>query len=298
MVKKGSVLRKGFSLFLSLVLLFCASIAAAESAASESAVTESAVTESAASEQPILVEIRSLTVGEKASLSFANTGDQDLMLVSFRFRGWDAEGNLVNIFRDVEEGADLGASETIMLLDVTCLPFLQPGSTETEDLSNGYEAVRAARLEAAVQQFTLLDGTTHRIPESQLVWFSSEGGYPEGAANSFRYDYPDASVFKKSYTFSLGVTVARIYPEYEKFFDVSQSGYGIADVRRGLFANAGVQADDLLWALNGIPLDQDPYALEKAKALLADGEAMELDIQRDGEKITITLPPEVMLTRP
>ena len=275
---------KFISLFLALALIFCVAFAGAESAAPAA--------------QPIPVEIRSLSVGDQASVTFANTGDQDCMLVTFRFRGWDAEGNLVNIYKAVASGSVPGESQTIMLQDYTCIPFLSPGGVETEDLSLGYEARHAARLEAAVQQYTLLDGTSHRIPESQLVWFSSDTGYPEGVANAFDYEYPDASVFKKSYTFSLGVSVTRIYPEYEEYFGLSHAGYRIAEVRHGLFSNAGIRQDDLLWAMNGIALTDDPFALEKAKAAIVDGQPMVLSVLRNGEEITITLPPEVMLTPP
>lgn len=272
-----------FGLILSVVFLCCLSFAAAESEAED---------------HPIPVEIRSLTVGDKASLEFANTGDSDLLLVTFRFRGWDAEGKIVNIFEAAEAGTLPENMDTVMLLDVTCVPFVQPGGTDTVDLSAGYEAVRAARLEAAVQKYTLMDGTAWQVPESQLVWFSSVGGYPEGSSNTFSYRYPLPDVFKKSYTFSLGVTVARIYPEFEDYFEISHAGYGVAAVRHGLFSNAGVLEDDLLWAFNGVSLEEDPYALEKAKAALVDGEAMVLSVQRDGKEISITLPPEVMLTPP
>jgi len=277
-------MKKMFSLlFLSVVFLCCLSLAAAESAPTE---------------QPIPVEIRSLNVGEKASIEIANTGNSDLLLVTFRFRGWDADGKLVNIFEATEAGTLPENMETIMLLDMTCVPFVQPGSTDSGDLSGGYEAVSSAKLEAAVQQYTLMDGTTCRVPESQLVWFSSDGGYPEGSSNTFSYQYPDPEVFKKSYTFSLGVTVARIYPEYEGYFNIVHAGYGVAEVRHGLFSNAGILEDDLLWSFNGVALEDDPYALEKAKAALVDGEAMVLGVLRNGQEISITLPPEVMLTRP
>jgi S1-C subfamily serine protease len=65
-----------------------------------------------------------------------------------------------------------------------------------------------------------------------------------------------------------------------------------------LFSNAGILEDDLLWSFNGVALEDDPYALEKAKAALVDGEAMVLGVLRNGQEISITLPPEVMLTRP
>ena len=270
-------------LILSAVCLCCLSFASAEGDAAD---------------HPIPVEIRSLAVGEKASLEFANTGDSDLLLVTFRLRGWDAEGKIVNIFEAAEAGTLPENLDTVMLLDVTCVPFVVPGGTDTVDLSAGYEAVNAVRLEAAVQQYTLLDGKSWRIPESQLVWFSSDGGYPEGSSNTFSYRYPLPDVLKKSYTFSLGVSVARIYPEFEDYFEISHAGYGVAAVRRGLFSNAGVLEDDLLWAFNGVSLEDDPYALEKAKAALVDGEAMVLSIQREDQDMTIILPPEVMLTPP
>ena len=74
-------------LILSAVFLCCLSFASAEGDAAD---------------HPIPVEIRSLAVGDKASLEFANTGDSDLLLVTFRFRGWDAEGKIVNIFEAAE----------------------------------------------------------------------------------------------------------------------------------------------------------------------------------------------------
>ncbi len=239
------------------------------------------------------LEILSVTPGEQASFTFINHGDIDITTASFRTRGYTEDGSVVYFFTaDLAEGGKVYMDLT--RFDGFIGPMLHPEKSAAVEVSDGYQAIFSDVLEVAVQQYTTLDGRTYRIPESQLCWFSSKDGYPEGTVLAFDYDYPDRSVFQKSYSFGLGLSIDRIYPELAARHGLTRSGYLVTAVSGGLLAAFDVREGDLIWALNGLQIIDDPCALEKAKAALTDGTDMVLSILRDGEEITVTVPPSAL----
>ncbi|MBO7663629.1 MAG: hypothetical protein J6U01_09685 [Clostridia bacterium] len=232
------------------------------------------------------VEIVSITPGKDAGFVLKHCGTEEITTVSFRIRGTDEAGNPVSFSAEDAESGET-AYVNVALFNAPITSILLPGDVRDIRIENGYQSAFSSTLEMALQQYTTLDGKTFRIPESQLCWFSSRDGYPVTPPSSFRYDYPEASVFRKSYSFSLGVSIERIYPEMTEARGVSKPGYLVTGTHGGILAGRDIHAGDLLWAVNGIPIVDDPCAMEKAKAALTDGTDMTLSLIRDQQPLEL-----------
>lgn len=232
------------------------------------------------------VEIIRVTPGKDAGFVMRNRGTDEITSLSFRIRGTDEEGKPVSFpAGDAEAGGE--GSLNVALYNAHITSVVLPGDIRDIRIENGYQSAFSSTLEIALQQYTTLDGKTYRVPESQLCWFSSRDGYAAAAPCSFRYDYPDASVFRKSYSFSLGVSIERIYPEMTEARRVSKAGYLVTGIRGGILAGREIQVGDLIWAVNGIPIVEDPCAMEKAKASLTDGAEMTLSLLREDQPMEL-----------
>ena len=233
------------------------------------------------------LEITRITLGENASFDFVNRGGIGIDTVSFRTRGYSEDGKIIFYFSgDSAKGGRVYLDLTLFGAPLNFL--ISPGDAVTTSVSDGYQAVFSSVLEVAVQQYTTQDGKTYRIPESQLCWFSSRDGYADPAPHTFQYDYPDADLFQKAYTFSLGLRVDRIYPELTDMYQVSKPGYLVRSVQDlSLLADTDLAEGDLIWAINGTPIVDDPCALEKGKAGMTEGKDLILSVLRDDRPLEI-----------
>lgn len=233
--------------------------------------------------QEIPIEIISATAGESAMFAARNKGDEPIAEITFRIRGYDSDGNYINIGTEDQTGA-------LNNMNLFTAPFddnsLKPGACFHADLSIGKQAALSDNVELAVQGYKTEDGSSYAIPESQLHWFSSKNGYEDGSTGSFSYEYPPQSIFEKGGSFNMGVSTESVFPEDPQ----EVTGYLIDGIGDGFMASYDVQVGDVIYGANGILIHDDPFAVEKAKAEYADGKDIVLMIKRGEALMDVTIP--------
>lgn len=230
--------------------------------------------------EKIPIEIIQVSNGNEASLVAKNDGEKSVIEMVFRIRGKNKEGEFLT--KNTELG--LTYSPTI-----TATVEVKPSISINASLSEVLQAVKADEVEVAVQSYVTEDGEKHVIPEQQLSWYSSNGGYVKETHNMYSYIVPGDNLIEKSKQISLGIYTDKVYPE-----DTSSSaGHQITSFFYDSLLknnNYDIEIGDIIIGANGILIDDDPYALEKAKASLMDGNDLTLMIMNNNERKDVIIP--------
>ena len=146
-------------------------------------------------------------------------------------------------------------------------------------------------MDIALVALRLADGTHIEIPESALYWYSfRKKGYldkPEGNAVNC---YPTAEELQKDGSFRLGYIYSEVTPELASYYGYRNAGSCVTEVEPGSLAEkAGLKEQDLIISADGVKIVDDSYAVNKAKARIADGGSFMLTVERPGEKEPVDL---------
>ncbi len=157
-----------------------------------------------------------------------------------------------------------------------------------------YETVD--HIEVALDSVRLNDGTLITIPDNAHYWFSSqEKAYLD--VPSVSYDTrPDESIRKKARETSLGYTSTLLRSWMKEHYGYQHGGEYICQVTPESAAEkAGLRVGDLIIAIDGTEICNDPFSAEKAKAKMADGQSIVFTVERQGQEdpveLTMTVPP-------
>ena len=233
-------------------------------------------------EHTIPIEIISVTTGDSAGIVVQNNGDEDILEIEFRIRGYDPDGNFVNSQTEIPEGREL-YNMSLFSAEFHEDNTLRKGDRFNSDISMGKQAALSEEIELAVQSYTMQNGIAYVIPEGQLYWFSSKDGYEENVSGIFTYDYPTQEIIEKSGSFSMGISTEYVFPEDGQ--DVT--GFQIIGIRDGLLKNSDIESGDIIYGANDTLIYDDPFAIEKAKAQYVEGKDMVLKIKRDNDYLEI-----------
>lgn len=140
------------------------------------------------------------------------------------------------------------------------------------------------RVDIAVQEVLLSDGTYIRIAEKDLYWFSTKTNayLPKEIQEQEKHSL-EQSVQEKSGSFIIGYDLLFPFSETAKHYGYENCGEYIISVDEGSIAeDAGILAGDMLVSVDGVKITDDPFAVEKGKAKMADGEKVVFVLERPG----------------
>lgn len=165
---------------------------------------------------------------------------------------------------------------------------IKKGSTHLVKESYWFWYTNANKMKVAVTYYRTSDGTKHYIPESKLAWFVSGEDYESVPVSNYQYD--EATV-KKAASLTVGFSYLYVYsPQVVEYYRLKHGGKWIVAITPDSIAEqCGMKAGDLLFRCDGIDLEDDPFAAEKAIAKLSDGEDVVFSVERNGETIDLVL---------
>lgn len=175
-------------------------------------------------------------------------------------------------------------------------PALKPGALGEmkEPLLSALNAAAGAR--AAITYYMYQDGEEVYLGEDALAWVFSDGTQLEPADPTQFRGSMDPAVLERARTAPLGMMVEN-RPMYGYLADSYGFNHGggswVGEVSEGSRAHkAGVQMYDMVVSIGSIRYLEDPLAYDEAKVRLAEGEEVELVVERDGELLTLVLKPD------
>ncbi len=145
-------------------------------------------------------------------------------------------------------------------------------------------------IRAAVTGLFFDDGTSLIIPDGQRYWFSSLTGYMEKPEVKANYTTPEQEIVDKAGSFELGWNTYAVTHSTMSWYEVTDTGLYVTHVEPGSIAEKyGLQVKDLVYEADGIRYADDPYIIQRAKAKMADGEAVIFKVLRSGESLELKL---------
>lgn len=167
------------------------------------------------------------------------------------------------------------------------------GGLTTEQLPESLAGSTLAR--AAVTYYQYEDGTEVYLGEEALYWVGSDGQSFAPADPTQTNSAIDKATWELASTVPFGMmTDARpLYTYMAASYGLQHGGNWVWSVDEGSrAAKAGIQPGDLVVTIDGIPFLQNLLAYDLGKAKLAQGQDIDLEVERDGELITLTMKAE------
>lgn len=148
-------------------------------------------------------------------------------------------------------------------------------------------------IDIAVDYLRFTNGKIVTINSTDLYFYSSQSNTYKYRANKKGVvnGYPDKSTLDKADGFKLGYTSSFVYSWDAKHYGYRHGGQYVSEIVPDSMAEkAGLKTKDMIVSVNGIDLSEDEYALEKAKAEMADtGKDIVMVVERYAQEGTITL---------
>lgn len=238
------------------------------------------------------VYITSVDIGTEAAIQAKNNTGESIKEIGFRARYYDADGNL--LFLDSEEFSEDGYYLNAASLNVE-YP-IEPGQTMNLICSDVEQFAKASRVEIAFKYYVTDGGNYYLVPERYLNWYSSETRrFIDNSMLEYLYSVPDQKMLDDSQSFMLGIINATIYSEFKEHYNLPYVGSYIISVDDGsVFAKLGVEPGDIIIECDGVSYLDDDYTLDRAKAKIANGKNVDIELVRGREKFTITITPEMV----
>ena len=239
-----------------------------------------------------LVTIQNAHVkSDEVELIVKNNGSQLVTRVCVIFIPRDKDGNI----QYMTEASAAGAGHECVFCHIS--RRMGPGKTAKQAFSEtGTYYPNMTQMDCAVFSITLADGTYIRFPENDLRWFcSSEKKYITFPKDRNTNCYPGDEIYEKGKADELGiVTYNTLMSWHGEHYGYHNVGVVVTSVEENsIAAKAGLQATDLIVAVNGLTYEENPYTLTIGKAEMADTGKMTLTVERYGEEDTY----EVELTQ-
>jgi len=163
---------------------------------------------------------------------------------------------------------------------------ITPGATFQAKESYFWGYVNAKYIKAAVSYYRTSDGTKHYIPESKLAWFVSGDGYISIPYSS--YTVPSKQILDKT-NYLFGLNYGPLRTEDLSYYYKKHAGSWVVSVNAdSIAARCGLKTDDVIYSWDGILEIDDPFACEKAKAKIADGNEIKILVERNGETVELS----------
>lgn len=172
---------------------------------------------------------------------------------------------------------------------------LEPGKrgVTSETLPEKLSSSKLAR--AAVTYYQYEDGHEVYLGESALYWVGSDGQAFAPADPTQTNGALNKATWELAGTVPFGMlTDSRpLYTYMAGAYGLSSGGNWVWQVSEGSRAEkAGIQPGDLVVTIDGIPFVENLLAYDLAKAKLAQGQDIELVVERNGEQLTLNVKSE------
>lgn len=228
------------------------------------------------------------------TMTWANTGDRTVTGAEIRINPLDADGNAVLIGDGYME--EILLEERVLHTSI----MVNPGQEATVSFATAPEYLTAAGLEVAFDRFeqtryaddgTAAEITVTELPDDRLCWYSTqENAYTQGPESGEPYTAPENEVFTQAAGAHIGITVIAVPGELAEAYGFICGGLMITAVEEGSPADRfGLQAGDLVFSVNGMDYEEEPYMMTYAAAGLAAGRPVTMLLQRDNEFWTLNL---------
>ena len=223
-------------------------------------------------------------------ISFAvklkNSSDIGIAEFDLRYRFFNGFGDRLY---DYNNTIDEYSSE-LTVLSYSPIKEIKPKKTYTVK-ENYLNYLTAKEIQVAISYYRSSDGKEVIIPDNQLQWFSSKSGFITNLfADACTYTKPSQEVISRSESFRLGIYHVLLHKEDASRVFFSRGGLWLSDVDKDSIAEScGLKTGDLVIKLDEVDALYDPYALEIAKARMADGKSVQCLVERNGEEITLEL---------
>lgn len=229
------------------------------------------------------------------NVKLENTGTKEIVSYALRI-------DYLNKFDEIErlyvtDNGDYNlpeyATEAKSVLRVERTKSIVGGKTlsfnESYVYSAGHSDYAPENINVAVCWYRLVDGTEVTIPDNQLAWFNSKDAkYIDDpyVDEDNQYKMPDAKLIADANSTVWGYSSVSVYKTQFKAWYLNHSGELITVVT-GPAEKAGIEPYDLIWAVNGIKWEDDPFIMERAKVLLNEGKEVTFSIERYGKDIEL-----------
>ena len=231
------------------------------------------------------------------TVKWVNTGSTAVTGAEIRIRPLDAEGNPVFISGGYVE--EIPLEERVLHTSAAA----DPGKEATASFSAGGGYPAAVSMEIAFDRIektvyaedgTAAERTILELPDDRLCWYSTaENAYAAGPENRETYAAPEDGVFEKASKAHIGITTAAVPAEMAQDYGFAFGGILVIAVEEGSPAERfGLEPWDLIFSVNGIDYEEDPYMMARAAAELADGQTVKMLIERENGFWELSLQPE------
>jgi hypothetical protein len=158
----------------------------------------------------------------------------------------------------------------------------------TEDSFAAY--LNASRVDVAIRYYQKESGEYVNIPESQWIWYSTQGGVVADNPSQSYYLDPSSDLYSATADINIGYGYYLLDNYNAAFYGYKQGGEWITEVDVGSLADtAGLKAGDLVLTVDGVKPTEDYYAVDYAMAKIAKGESVDWVYVRDGVESTVSL---------
>ena len=216
---------------------------------------------------------------KRMKISYTNNYGEFIREVGFRMIPYDENGEQLYLSKNV--GGESRAYWDYEIKD---------GETKKESwYVDDYYWVD--QVDVAVYYIQLKDGTEIRLADNDLYWFSSKENSYKGKPERVPVNaYPISHEIVRSDSYQCGFNHYTVTADLADHYGFSHSGLYITSVVEGSIAyRAGLKPTDMIVAVDGVSLADDPYALTKAKARIVDEGSFTVTVERFGEKELIEM---------
>ena len=220
------------------------------------------------------------------SVKLKNFADIGVGEFNLRYRFFDGFGERLYDFVNTIDGY------CAELLELTYSPAKEIKPRKAYTVKENYTNYsKSKEIQVAVSYYRRSDGRKIVIPDNQLRWYSSKTGFVSGVfMNAPIYEKPSQAIIDRSATFKLGINSVMLHKEDSARFFYSQGGVWLTNVDEDSIADkCGLKKDDLIIKIDKTFTQYEPYALELAKARMADGNTVLCMVERNNNQIIITL---------
>ncbi len=218
-------------------------------------------------------------------MELLNSGDTGIGEFGLALAFYDQNGERFYAFANTQEG----------YMDEVCYWYYSPSETikagdtySTEDSFAAY--LNASRVDVAIRYFQKESGEYVNIPESQWIWYSTEGGVVADNPSQGYYLDPSSDLYSATADVNIGYDYYILDDYNAAFYGFGQGGEWITEVEVGSLADtAGLKAGDLVLTVDGVKPTEDYYAVDYAMVKIAKGESVDWVYDRDGSESTVSL---------
>lgn len=218
-------------------------------------------------------------------MDLLNSGETGIGEFGLALAFYDQDGERFYAYANTSEG----------YIDEVCYWYYTPSETikagDTYGTKDSFAAyLNASRVDIAIRYYQKESGEYVNIPESQWIWFSTEGGVVADNPTQSYYLDPGSDLYDTTSGVNIGYNYSLLDDYNAAFYGFKQGGEWITEVEVGSLADtAGLKAGDLVVTVDGLKPTEDYYAVDYAMVKIAKGESVAWVYERDGSEGTVSL---------